>query len=65
MLSDSWKSAFKIALENPQKNIAKKYEKTWNCLASLAISKALTINSQFFLSLNIYFGHKTPRGLET
>ena len=26
MLSDSWKSAFKMALEDPQKNIAKKYE---------------------------------------
>ena len=27
MLSDSWKSAFKMALEDPQKNIAKQYEK--------------------------------------
>ena len=27
MLSDSWKSAFKMASEDPQKNIAKKYEK--------------------------------------
>ena len=27
MLSDSSKSAFKMALEDPQKNIAKKYEK--------------------------------------
>ena len=26
MLSDSWKSAFKILLEDPQKNVAKKYE---------------------------------------
>ena len=27
MLSDLWKSAFKMALEDPQKNIVKKYEK--------------------------------------
>jgi len=27
MLSDSWKSTFKMASEDPQKNIAKKYEK--------------------------------------
>ena len=27
MLSDSWKSAFKMASEDPQKNIAKKHEK--------------------------------------
>jgi len=27
MLSDSWKSASKMASEDPQKNIAKKYEK--------------------------------------
>ena len=41
----------------------------------LAISQALTINptnflrppsdSQFFLSFNFYFGHKTPGGLKT
>ena len=64
-----------MALEDPQKNIAKKYEKTWICPASLAIFKALTINptnflrppfnSQFFLSFNFYFGHKTPGGLKT
>ena len=75
MLSDSWKSAFKMASENPQKNITKKYEKTWNCPASLAISEALTkhptnflrplFNSQFFLSFHFYLGHKTPRGLKT
>ena len=75
MLSDSWKSAFKMASENPQKNITKKYEKTWNFPASLAISEALTIHptnflrplfdSQFFLSFNFYLGHKTPRGLKT
>ena len=66
MLSDSWKSAFKMASE--------KVRKTWNCPASLAISEALTIystnflrppfNSQFFLSLNFYFGCKTPCGLK-
>ena len=65
MLSDSSKSAFKMALEDPQKNIIKKYKKTWNFPASLAISEDLTINptnllrppfnSQFFLSFNIYF----------
>ena len=27
MLSDSWKSAFKTASDDPQKNIAKTYEK--------------------------------------
>ena len=27
MISDSWKSAFKLASEDPQKNIAKKYQK--------------------------------------
>ena len=60
MLSDSWKTAFKTALEDPKKNIAQKY-KTWNCPASLAISEALIMyptnfsrplfNSQFVLSL--------------
>ena len=63
-----------MASEDPQKNVAKKYEKI-NCPASLAISEALTINptnflrppfnSQFFLSFNFYFGHKTPGGLKT
>ena len=62
MPSDLSKNAFKIASEDPQK-----IEKTWNCPSSLAISEALTINptnflrspfnSQFFLSLNFYFGH--------
>ena len=65
MLSDSSKSALIMASEDPQKNIAKKYKKTWDCPASLAISEALTINptnflrppfnSQFFLSFNFYF----------
>ena len=27
MLPDSWKCAFKMALEDPQKDIAKKYKK--------------------------------------
>ena len=27
MISDSWQNAFEMALEDPQKNIAKKYEK--------------------------------------
>jgi hypothetical protein len=49
MLSDSSKSACKMASEDPQKNIAKKYKKTSNCPASLAISEALTINPTNFL----------------
>ena len=70
MLSDSWNSAFKMASEDPLK-----VQKTWNCPASLAISKALFNNptnflrplfdSQFLLSFNFYFSHKTPRGLKT
>ena len=74
MLSDSSKSALKMASEDPQK-ILLKSTKTWNCPASLAISKALTFNptnflrppfnGQFFLSFNFYFGHKTPGGLKT
>ena len=73
MLSDSTKSAFKMALKDPQKILLRSTE-TWNCPDSLAISEALTIdpnnflrppfNSQIFLSFNFYFGHKTPRGLE-
>ena len=53
-----------MASEDPQKNIAKKYKKTCNCLASLAISEALTINPTNFLrppsivnSFNFYFCH--------
>ena len=50
-------------------------KKTWNFLASLAISRALTIyptnflrplfNSKFFLSFNFYFGHNARLGLKT
>ena len=71
MLSDSSQSAYKMALEDPQKNIAKKYKKTWNCPASLALTIHSTnflwppFNSQFFLSFNFNFGHKTPGGLKT
>ena len=75
MLPDSSKNAFKMASEDPQKVFAKKYKKTWNCPASLAISEDLNINptnflrppfnSQFFLSFHFYFGHKTPGGLNT
>ena len=62
------KNAFKMASE------VRKYgsTKTWNCPASLAISKALNIhhanflrprfNGQFFLCFNFYFGLKTPGG---
>ena len=59
-----------MASEDLQQNIAEKYEKTWNCPASLAISEALTMyptnflrppfNSPVFLSFNFYFCHKTP-----
>ena len=75
MLLDLSTSAYEMASEDPQKNITKKYKKTWNCPASLVISEALTINptnilrppfnSLFFLSFNFYFGHKTPGGVKT
>ena len=74
MLSDSSKSAFKMASEDPQK-ILLKGTKTWNCPASWAISEALTstptnflrppFDSQFFLSFNFFFGHETPCALKT
>ena len=48
LLSDLSKSAFKMASEDSQKNIAKKYKKTWNWPASLAISEALTIKPQTY-----------------
>ena len=74
MPSDSWKSSFKMASEDPQK-ILLKVRETWNCPASLSISKALSIhptnflrplfNSQFFLGFNFYISHKTPHGLKT
>ena len=75
MLTDAWKSAFKMDSEDPQKNIAKKNKKKLNFPASLVISEALTnlpinfsrplFDRQFFLSFNFYFCHKTPRGLKT
>ena len=46
MLSYLSKSAFKIALEEPQKNIAKSTKN--NCPAFLSISEALTINPPTF-----------------
>ena len=64
MLSDSWKRALKLASEDLEKNIAKKYK---FFLASLAISTNFLrplFDSQFFLSFNFYFGHKAPRGLK-
>ena len=74
MFSELSKSAFKMASEDPQKKIAKKYEKYEIVRHSLAISEALTINltnflrppfdSQFFQSFNFYFGDKTPGGLK-
>ena len=78
MLSDLSKSAFKIALEDPQKILLKSKKKNMKLsgfFSDLAISGALTINhtnflrppfnSQFFLSFNFYFGHKTPGSLKT
>ena len=76
MRSDSSKSAYKMPSEDPQKILLhKKYKKHEICPASLAISEALTVNptnflrppliSQFFLSFNFYFSHKTPGGLKT
>ena len=63
-----------MASENPQKNIVKKYEKLklsdffseFGCLNyhPSHILRPL-FHSQFFLSSNFYFGHKTPRGLKT
>ena len=65
------KKCLSNGLGRPSKKYCKKVWKTWNCLASLAISEVLTIhptnffrphfNSQFFLSNTFYFGHKTPR----
>ena len=64
-----------MAFEDPQKRIAKNHNKIWDFLASLAISETLIINptnflrppfkSQFFVSFNFYFVHKTPGGLKT
>ena len=54
MPSDSWKSAFKMALEDPQK-ILLKSTKNMNFLKPL-------FDIQFFLSFNFHFGHKTPYG---
>ena len=75
MLSDSLKSALKWPGKTLKKILLKSTKKHENGPASLAISEALTIqptnflrplfNSQFFLSLNFYFVHKTPRGLKT
>ena len=49
MFLDSWKSAFEMALEDPQKILLKSTKKTWNCWASLVISEALTIHPTNFL----------------
>ena len=74
MLSDSWKSALKMASEDPKKILIKS---TKNIISSGFFSDfqglnypsyqlfEAIFNSQFFLSFNFYFGHKTPRGLKT
>ena len=48
MLSDSSKSAFKMASEDHQKNIAKKYETNEIFQLFLAIFNALTIHPTNF-----------------
>ena len=55
MLPDSWKSAFKMASEDSQINIAKKYKKSMNL--SGFFFKALTTHpTNFFMPLfNISF----------
>ena len=75
MFSDLWKSTLKMASEDSQKNIATKVQKNMKLSGFLAISKVLTthrtnflrlfFNSQFFLSFNFYFGHKTTCDLKT
>ena len=71
MISDSWKSAYKMASEDSQTNIAKKHKKTlsgffsdlWGLNhPSYQLFRQL-FNSHFFL--NFYFGHKTSPGLKT
>ena len=60
-----------MALEDPQKNTAKRYKKPRNCPAffsdlwGLNYQSYQPFNSQFFLGFNFYFGHKTPGGLKT
>ena len=70
MLSDSWNSVFKMALKDPQKNIANKYKKYEIVRLLLQFPRPTNFlrplfDSQFFLSFNFYFSHKTPRGLKT
>ena len=70
MLLGSWKSALKWPWKTLKKILLKSTKKTWNCPTSLPIFEALTIHptnflrplfdSQFFLSFNFCFGHKTP-----
>ena len=62
--------ALKMASDDLKNILLKSTKKKKNCPASLAISEALIIhpknflrplfNSNFFLSINFYFGHKTP-----
>ena len=71
---DSWKNALKMATGDPQKIMIKS---TKNMKLSAFFSGFGGLNNtsyfflrslskgQFFLSFNFYFGHKTPKGLET
>ena len=70
MLSDSSKNAFKMAAEDPQKDIAKKYEEH-EIVRLLELSKALTIHrtnflippfkSHFFRNFNFLFWSQDMR----
>ena len=73
MLSDWWKSAFKMALEDPKKILLKStktmklsgfFSDVWG-LNHPSYQLFEAIFQQFFLSFNFYFGHKIPRGLKT
>ena len=69
MLSDSWKSAFKVALKDPQKILLKstksmKLSSFFSDFRGLNYLSYQLFNSHFFLTF-FYFGHKTPRGLTT
>ena len=75
MLSDSSKSAFKMASEDPQKILLKSTKKTtklsgfFSNLCGLNYQSYQILrppfNSQFSLSFNFHLSHKTPGGLKT
>ena len=75
LCSQIQEQSHKTGLRKHPKTYYKKVQKTWNCQNLLVVSKALTVyptkilrplfDSQFVLSFNFYFGHKTDQGLET